>query len=146
MRNVCSLRWPWDFHSLQILFMHFLFYFAVAEGTLFKRIPVKTQNLPLNPCQKCIRFSFAGMDLEYLKMLVSHRKKTPNNQPSSLSWTVFLSLIPKLRRSYPEVAHLRPFLAGEFKERLPGNPSGIFQPWTIIIRALPSLKISLTLS
>lgn len=53
MRNVCSLRCPWDSDSLQILFMGFLFYFVVAEGTLLKRIPVKTQN----PCQKCIRFS-----------------------------------------------------------------------------------------
>lgn len=148
MRIACSLRCPWDSHSLQILFLGFLLHFVVAEGSLLNRIPVKTQNLPLNPCQKCIRFGFAGIEvaLKYLKMLFSHRKK--NNQPTQFPKLNSVFVINSQNSEDPTLKwHIsRPLLPGEFKEWLPGNPAGIFQPWTIIIRALPSLRISLMLS
>lgn len=148
MRTLCSLRCPWDSHGRQILFMGFLLYFVVAEGTLLKRIPMKTQNFPLNPCQKCIRLSFAGIEvpLKYLKMLFSQRKK--NKQPAQFPKLNSVFVINSQNPEDPPLKwHIsRPFLPGELKEWLPGNPAGIFQPWTIIIRALPSLGISLMLS
>lgn len=106
-------------------FMGFPLYFVVAEGNLFlkvilslKRIPVKTQNPPLNPCQKGIRFSFAGIEvaLKYLKMSFSHREKTKQTIQFPKLSSVFVINSQNSEDPTLKWHTSRPFFAEELKE------------------------------